>query len=103
MERLLARVGRYCIVPSGMNFVSAQPYTFEFFIRDSDSDLVIIRVQYRFGFEPGSRLRATDEIDDRFVVDQRLSFPVQTDERKEPVLDLVPLAGAWRVVTDGDR
>ena len=69
---MLAR--RYCIVPSGVNLVSAQPYIFEFFIGDFDSDLVLIRVQQRFDLEPGSRLGASDEIDDCFVIDQRLSF-----------------------------
>ena len=81
-EGSIAVAGGYCIVPRGVNFVSAQPYIFEFFIGDFDSDLVIIRVQHRFDLEPRSRLGATDEIDDRFVVDQRLSLPVQTDKRK---------------------
>ena len=88
MRLSLALAGRYCIVPSRVNFVSAQPYLVEFFVRDCDSDLVIVCIQHRFDFEPGSRLGATDEINDRFIVDQRLSLPVQTDKRKEPVLDL---------------
>ena len=34
--------------------------------------------------------------------DQWLAAPVLRDEREQPVLDLVPLAGAGRQMTDGD-
>jgi len=37
------------------------------------------------------------------IIDQRLPSPVQTDKRKEPALDLVPLTGSRRIVTDRDR
>jgi len=40
-----------------------------------------------------------NEIDDRFVVPQGLSTPVRRDEGKQPVLDLVPFAGARREMT----
>ena len=33
---------------------------------------------------------------------QRLSFPVQADKGKQAVLDLVPLAGSGRNVTNRD-
>ena len=37
-----------------------------------------------------------DELDDRFVIAQRLSTPIRRDKGKQPVLDLVPFAGAGR-------
>ena len=36
--------------------------------------------RHYFDFDPGARRGATDEVDDRLVVDQRLSPPVQTDK-----------------------
>ncbi len=35
--------------------------------------------------------------------DERLATPVLGDEREQAVLDLVPLAGPRRQMTDGDR
>ena len=85
-----------------MNFVPPEPHPVELFVRHFDSGLILIRIQHGFDLESGARLGAPDEIDDRLVVDQRLSLPVQTDERKKPVFDLVPLAGSRRVVTNRD-
>ena len=43
-----------------------------------------------------------DEVYDRLIVPQRFSSPVGRDERKQPVLDLVPLAGPRRKMTHRD-
>ena len=43
-----------------------------------------------------------DQLDDGLVADQRLAAPVLGDEREQPMLDLVPLAGAGRQMTDRD-
>src|SRR5882757_6968107 len=43
-----------------------------------------------------------DELDDDLVADQGASLPVLADEGEEPVLDLVPLAGAGREMAGGD-
>ena len=75
----------------------------ELLVGHFDSGLILVRVQHCLDFEPGTRLGTTDQIDDRLVIDQRLSSPIQTDKREQPVLDLVPLAGSRRVVTDRDR
>ena len=95
--------GQDCVVPLGMKFVPAQSYRFEFFVRHFDPFFVLMSVQHGLDLEAGARLGGSDPIDDRFVVDQRHPLPVQADKRKEPVLDLVPLAGAGRVVTNRDR
>ena len=41
-----------------------------------------------------------NKLNDHFVADQRFSAPVLADEREQAVLDLIPLAGAGRQVTD---
>ena len=41
-----------------------------------------------------------DQFDDRAIADQRLAPPVDGDERKKTMLDLVPLAGAGRQVVN---
>src|SRR5512132_3056500 len=43
-----------------------------------------------------------DRFDDDFVAGQGPAAPVHGDEREQPVLDLVPLAGARGQVADGD-
>lgn len=53
--------------------------------------------------ETGSVGRVSDQVDDRFVGAKGPPAPVGRDEGEEPVLDLVPLAGAWREVADVDR
>ena len=100
---LLALVRRDRVVPRWMNFVASDLDLFELLVGNFDADLIVIGVQHCLDSEPGARLRATDEIDDGLIVDQRLSSPVQADKREEPVLDLIPLAGSRRVVTDRDR
>ena len=41
-----------------------------------------------------------DEMHDGFVVPQWLASPVLGDEREEAMLDLIPLARAWREMAD---
>ena len=43
-----------------------------------------------------------DQVHDDAVADQGLGAPVLADEREQAVLDLVPLAGPWGQVVDGD-
>ena len=46
---------------------------------------------------------ARDQVDDRLIIAKRLAAPVRGDEREQTVFNLVPLAGARREVTDGNR
>jgi hypothetical protein len=86
-----------------MNFVTAELDLTELFVGHSDSGLILIRVQDCLDFEPGARLGAANQINDGLIIDQGLPSPVQTDKPKAPALDLVPLAGSRRIVTDRDR
>ena len=75
----------------------------ELLVGHFDSGLILIRVQDCLDLESRARLGAANQIDDRLIIDQRLSSPVQTDKREKPMFDLVPLAGSRRIVTDRDR
>ena len=50
----------------------------------------------------GSR-RARDQIYDRLIIPKWFTAPIRGYEREQPVFNLVPLAGARRKVTDGNR
>src|ERR1700739_1098793 len=65
-------------------------------IRNLDGLRIAIGVQLAPDGETRSRGCAGDQVDDGTIADQRLGAPVQADEREEPVLDLVPFAGARR-------
>src|SRR4029450_8376308 len=64
---------------------------------------VIAGVEEGPDLESSSSSRVADQIDDGFVADQGLASPVHADERKEAVLNRVPLARPGRVVADRDR
>src|SRR5262249_56592235 len=68
-----------------------------------DPGWVRLGVQARTHAETGRRGRGGNELDDDLVGDQRLPPPVLTDERKQAVFDLVPLARAGGKVTHRDR
>src|SRR5713101_8855598 len=53
--------------------------------------------------QPGRGAGRADQVDDHRQTHQRLAAPVGADVREESMLDLVPLAGPGRKVTDGDR
>jgi len=73
-----------------------------FVIRDDDAFWILVGVEFAVDREAGARCRGGDQVDDHAIADQRSSAPVLTDEREQAVFDLVPLAGAWRKVADGD-
>ncbi len=74
----------------------------ELMIGDGDALWVFVGVEF------GANLQAFfcrwdgDDLDDGLVGAQGLAAPVDRNERKELVFDFVPLAGAWRQVTNGD-
>ena len=82
MRRSLTPARRDRVVPRWMDFVATELDLFKLLVGHLDSGLIVICVQHCFDFEPGARLRTTDEVDDRLIVDQWLSSPVQTDKRE---------------------
>src|SRR5713101_5280322 len=65
--------------------------------------LILGGVQQGFDLEATLGRRAANEIDHRFETEERAPAPVHTDERKQPMLHLVPLARSRRIVADGHR
>jgi len=64
-------------------------------LRDGDLDAlgIFVLVELCAHLQAGVR-GGGDELDDRAIAAQRLAAPVDRDEREQPVLDLVPFAGA---------
>ena len=74
----------------------------KFCIRHGRAAFVDVLVQRASHDESLLGCRGADESNDGLIVDQRLATPVLADERKQSVLDAVPLAGAGREVADRD-
>jgi hypothetical protein len=52
-----------------VDFVSSDLDLFELLIGHSDSGLIFVRVEDCLDFEPGARLGAANQIDDRLIVE----------------------------------
>jgi hypothetical protein len=65
-----------------MNFVASQLDLVKLFVGHFDSGLILVRVQHCLDLEPSARLGTADQIDDRLIIDQRFSSPIQTDKRE---------------------
>ena len=63
---------------------------------------VEVRVEFAADGQSCARRGAGDEVDDGLVGLEGSSAPVLGDSGEKSVLDLVPFAGARRVVRDGD-
>ena len=73
-------------------------------IGDLDTLWVFVFIQLGAYLETSIGCRRSDQLDDRAIASQWLASPVDRDERKKAVLDLVPLARAgWQVANrDGE-
>ena len=89
------------VVPVPVKVVTFQIDLSHLFIADGDAFGVGALVDFGSDAQPGCRRRA-DETDDRGQTRQRFAAPVHGDVAEEPMFDLVPFAGAGRVVTHGD-
>ena len=67
-------------------------------VADGNSRWVIVFVECRLHAEPRFGGGAGDKVHDSFVGNQWPALPVLRDEAEQAVLDLAPLAGAWRKV-----
>ena len=63
-------------------------------VGDFDAFWIFVFVQLGTHLEAGIGCRRGDQLDDRAIATQRLAAPIDGDERKEPMLDLVPLCAA---------
>ena len=68
------------------------------FLGHLDSRGILTGVEFGQDPEPGRRPGVPDAVDDSLICRQRGTAPVRRDVTEEPVLDLVPLAGAgWKM------
>src|SRR5260370_42155264 len=71
-------------------------------IGDGDATGVRTAIEFRPDTEAGPTVRRPNQAHDGGEVDERRAAPIHRDVRKQPVLDLVPLAGPWREMTHPD-
>jgi hypothetical protein len=90
------------VVPVRMSRVPVDAECFHLGLCHLDARFVLIGVENCLHPESTLRFRGPDQIHDRLIVEQRLPFPGQADEGKQPVLDLVPVARSRRVMADRD-
>jgi len=68
------------------------------FVRDRNTCLVLAFIQGSFHDQAFGSTRSSDEVDHHLNIHQRLTTPVLSYEAEEPMLHLVPLAGArWEM------
>src|SRR6266704_3328267 len=74
----------------------------EVVLADGQGGYLFAGVQLGGDGQPGGCGGGADQLDDGLVAGQRPTAPVAGDLGEQPVLDLVPLGGAGRVVAAGD-
>jgi hypothetical protein len=74
----------------------------EFTVRYFDAGRISISVDFGMHFEAGFGDGGGNEADHDLHRDERFAPPVLADEAEQPMLDLVPLAGSWGQMADGD-
>src|SRR5689334_6634228 len=90
------------VVPIAMEGIPLDVQLAEFLSRDRLADRVTAPVEPRTNDQAAAVRRVRDQVDDGLVGAQWTAAPVDGDEREQPVLDLVPLAGSRREVADAD-
>src|SRR6267143_3155055 len=98
---LLARLDH--VVPFAVEVVSLDVQRAELLRRDLLAGRIPTAIEPSADDETASVGRVADQVDDGLVCPQGTATPVDRDEGEQPVLDLVPLAGARREVADVDR
>src|SRR6266853_1649694 len=91
------------IVPVAVERVAREVDRGQLSVGNLDAFWVFVFVQFGTYFEAGIGCRRGDQLDDGAVTAQRFSAPVDGDERKQPMLYLVPFAGAGRQVANRNR
>ncbi len=85
-----------------MERVRLEVYECELLVRDSAARRVDAVIKSTAHGESRLRGRSGDQVDDDLMGDERLAAPILRDEGEQAVLDLVPLAGSRRQMTNGD-
>jgi hypothetical protein len=86
-----------------MELVLSQVYSLDSIVSRLPTCWVFATVQTTGYLETFGGRHARDQINDRLIIAKRLAASIRADEREQSVLNLVPLTGAWRKMTHGDR
>ena len=86
------------MVPLRIHWVVFDVELIHLVIRDFLAGIVLLFVPFRFHSKTLFRAGRSNPVDDCFLAHQGFPFPIQTEERKESMLDLLPLAGSRRIV-----
>ena len=86
-----------------MELIAGDVEAFHRDFADLDALLVGARVERAFDFQPCLGRRRPDQLDHGKPIGERPAAPVLRDVAEQPVLDLVPLRCAWRIVVDVDH
>src|SRR5947209_15510636 len=90
------------IVPLPMKVMRVQVHSRQLLVLDLHVGSITPRVQFGPDTQPLLRGGRPDQIDDDLVTDQGPTPPIHRDMRKQPMLNLVPLARPRGVMTNGD-
>src|SRR5712692_6206468 len=88
------------VIPFAMKRSAAKVDPSHLVVRDFSASGILASIQSTADRQAFGRRRLGDQLDDGFVIPQGFATPVRGDERKEAVLDLVPLTGPGRKMTD---
>ncbi len=83
-----------------MELMAGDVHGSELIVGDPDAGRIGHGIELTTHLETGFCSCRADQLNDHLMADQRLSPPVAGDEGEEAMLNLIPLAGAWRQVTD---
>src|SRR3972149_2057170 len=75
----------------------------QFFVRHFDTCWIETLVEFSLDCESLLGRGRRNQIDDDLMADQWSATPILRDVAKHAMLNLVPLAGAWRKMADLDR
>ena len=81
------------IVPFPMKIMGSYLYPFHFFVRNLNLGRIFSSIQLRLDLKSRAGGRFSNQLHNDLMTNQGAAPPVHTDMRKEPMLDLVPLAG----------
>ena len=90
------------IVPFSMERISREVEAFDFLIGDFDAFGIGASIQLGKDLQSSLCPGCGNQAHHDFETDEWLSTPVLGDAGKEPMLDLIPLAGAWWKVAHSD-
>src|SRR5947209_5831691 len=90
------------IIPLPVKMMRVQVYSRQLLVFDLHLGGITRRVQVGPDTQPLLRSGRPDQINDDLVTDQGPTPPIHRDVRRQPMLNLVPLARPRGVMTDGD-